>query len=78
MRRVQRRVKKLSGQESHFLLEGEMGTGKELIARAAHALSPRVSQPFVTVECRGKSVSALAAELFGYEHHPTIKAKMNI
>jgi len=67
MRDLQRRARALVSTESHFLIEGEAGTGKELFARGVHDLSPRGDKPFVSLQCRGKSVSALAAELFGYE-----------
>src|ERR1700733_9126017 len=47
------------------LLTGENGTGKELLARAIHAASPRRKEPFVTVVCKGRVPEELRAELLG-------------
>ncbi len=49
------------------LIQGETGTGKELVARALHGLGPRAQQPFVTVNCGAIPESMLEAELFGHE-----------
>jgi transcriptional regulator with PAS, ATPase and Fis domain len=49
------------------LLQGETGSGKELVAQAIHDASPRNEKPFVVIECTGLSESLFESELFGYE-----------
>ena len=60
-------VRKVAPTDSTVLLTGETGTGKELIARAIHAASPRRFGPFVSVSCAAIPQSLIAAELFGHE-----------
>jgi transcriptional regulator with PAS, ATPase and Fis domain len=49
------------------LLQGETGTGKELVAQAIHQASQRSEKPFVVIECTGLSETLFESELFGYE-----------
>ncbi len=60
-------IRKAAGFPSTVLLTGETGTGKELAARAVHALSPWADGPFVRVNCASIPETLFEAELFGHE-----------
>ena len=60
-------VKLVAPTNSTVLINGESGTGKELIAEAIHALSPRVKNTFVKINCAAIPESLIESELFGFE-----------
>ena len=64
---VYRTIRKVAPSDATVLVEGPSGSGKELAARAIHALSKRAAGPFVAVECSAFSADLLKSELFGYE-----------
>jgi len=67
MRAVCRTIEKVAPTSASVLLLGESGVGKEVLARAIHALSPRASRPFVAINCAAIPDTLLESELFGFE-----------
>jgi len=65
VRELRRLLTKLAPTESPVLIRGEVGTGKELVARTLHAQSQRRNQPFVSVNCSATPEHRLQPELFG-------------
>lgn len=60
-------VRQLAQVDSPVLLQGETGTGKEVVAKAIHANSDRCYQPFIPINCGAFAENLLESELFGYE-----------
>jgi len=66
VRQVVERIEKVAPTEARVLVTGENGTGKELVARAVHRLSPRSSAPFVEVNCAAIPTELIESALFGH------------
>ncbi|MGH1341875.1 MAG: sigma-54-dependent Fis family transcriptional regulator [Nannocystales bacterium] len=66
MQHVVRLAKQVSGAELPVLISGETGTGKEVLAQAIHAWSPRAEQPFITLNCAALPENLVESELFGH------------
>jgi len=67
MQKLKDLLKRTAAGTATTLIRGETGTGKELVARAVHALSPRRDRPFVKIDCAALPDTLLESELFGYE-----------
>ena len=66
MREVIERLKRIAPTNASVLIQGETGTGKELVAQAIHQNSPRRNKPFVALNCAALSENILESELFGH------------
>ena len=67
MQKVVQQIKQVADSPLTILVEGETGTGKEIVARAIHQLSARRKKPFVAVDCGAIPDTLIESELFGYE-----------
>jgi len=67
MQKVFRTIRQVAPTDATVLVQGPSGTGKELVARAVHALSRRAKGPFVAVHCGALPEALLESELFGHE-----------
>jgi DNA-binding NtrC family response regulator len=67
MNRVFEAVRKAARSDAAVLIEGETGTGKELVAHEIHRLSPRAQGPFITLDCSAIPAELIESELFGHE-----------
>jgi DNA-binding NtrC family response regulator len=67
MQEVMRQVEMVAPSTASVLITGETGSGKEMVARSIHMLSPRADRPFVAINCSAIPESLMESEIFGHE-----------
>src|SRR5271156_6126596 len=67
MQEVMRQVEMASPSTASVLITGETGSGKEMVARSIHMLSPRADRPFIAINCSAIPESLMESEIFGHE-----------
>jgi len=67
MRQIQALIGRIGSSEEPVLIQGETGSGKEVLARELHTQSPRASKPFLKLNCAALPSELVESELFGYE-----------
>ena len=67
MRKAMELVEKVAPSKASVVITGQSGTGKEMIARAIHQLSPRKDKPFIAINCSAIPATLIESEMFGHE-----------
>lgn len=66
MQEINKRIQKVAPMQTSVLIQGETGTGKELVARAIHEYSDRTASPLICINCAAIAENLIESELFGY------------
>ncbi len=67
MQKLHETIQSIAGRDVRVLIQGESGTGKQMVAEQLYLLSPRSDKPFVTIDCGVLPETLMESELFGYE-----------